>query len=74
VLSVLNVLKGIVKGARVAKVPGSNCFAYPLQLGGQLVAHPIFGFAFRLLPPERRLDQTQTSGGVGRALFEHVAA
>ena len=35
-------------------------------------AHPFLGFAF--LSPERRLDQARTSGGVGRALFEHVAA
>jgi len=29
---------------------------------------------FDFLSPVRRLDQTQTSGGVRRALFEHVAA
>ena len=38
-------------------------------------AHPtISGFEFCFTSPERRLDQTRTSGEVGRALFEHVAA
>jgi len=57
-----------------SNVPESNCIAYLPLHGGQLVAHQIFGFAFRFTSPERRLDQARTSGGVGRALFEHVAA
>ena len=36
------------------------------------VAHPFFGFVF--YSHVRRLDQARTSGGVGRALFEHVDA
>ena len=32
------------------------------------------GFVFLFSSPERRLDRARTSGAVGRALFEHVAA
>jgi hypothetical protein len=37
-----------------SNVPESHCFAYLLQHGGQLVAHPIFGFGFLFFSPERR--------------------
>ncbi len=43
--------------------------ACPPRGGGALD----FGFCFSL-SPERRLDQARMSGGVRRALFEHVAA
>ena len=32
-------------------VRGSDCVAYLFQYGGQLVAHPIFGFRFPLFFP-----------------------
>ena len=50
---------------RHASVPESICFAYRLQHGGQLVAHPIFGFCFCFNSPVRRFDQAQGSGGLG---------
>jgi len=40
-----------------------NCFAYPIQYGGQLVAHQ--GLRFWISSPVRRLDQPQVSGGLG---------
>jgi hypothetical protein len=38
-------------GQSVSNVPESNCFAYLPEHGGQLVAHPIFGFCFFAFHP-----------------------
>jgi hypothetical protein len=45
-----------------------------LCMVGNLLPTGFKVLGFRFLSPVRRLDQMQTSGEVGRALFEYVAA
>jgi len=54
-------------------VPESNYFGYLPQYGGQLVAHPIFGFEFRFSSPDRR-RVAQAGQGILTNMFEHVDA
>jgi hypothetical protein len=54
-------------------VPELNCFAYLLLCGGQLVAHPFFGFDFCLSSPVRR-RVAQAGQGILTNMFEHVDA
>ena len=66
-------LSSLVIAYRKAALGALHSVCIVVMFGGQLVAHPIFGFDFCFSPPERR-RVAQTGQGILTNMFEHVDA